>query len=180
VSHLQQAVRLNPRDKKAWYNLGTAQNNLGCYRAAIASFDQTLALNPRDHRAYYSQSVALCGLQRYENALQVLEQSLRFKPCSHYIWNQRGTALMELGYYGEAIASFDTSLRYKAHNPNAWYGKARTYAMGEDLEMTLNSLYRTFVLSPYTYRAMAQIDNHFDNVRHYPRFQHLIQGQSQG
>jgi superkiller protein 3 len=175
---LRQAVRLNPRDKKAWYNLGMAQNNLGYYRAAIASFDQTLTLNPRDHRAYCNQALALCGLQRYESALQVLQQALLLKPSSYYIWNQRGTALIQLGYFSEAIASFDTSLGYKAHNPNAWYGKARAYAMGEDVEMTIKSLYRTFVISPYTYRAMAQIDSHFDPVRHHPRFQHLIQGQS--
>jgi superkiller protein 3 len=171
-------VKLNPLDKKAWYNLGTAQNHLGHYRAAIASFDQTLTLNPRDHRAYYNQAIALCGLQRYENALQVLQQALHLKPSSHYIWNQRGSTLIQLGYLAEAIASFDTSLGHQAHNPNAWYGKARAYAMGEDLEMTLKSLYRTFVLSPYTYRALAQIDSHFDHIRQHPRFQHLIRGQS--
>jgi superkiller protein 3 len=122
--------------------------------------------------------VALGGLQRYDEALQVLQQALDQKPGAHYIWNQRGTVLIQMGRYDEAIHSFDTSLSYQAHNPNAWYGKARAYAMAGAVEQTLKNLYRTFVLSPYVYRVMVQIDAHFDGVRDDPQFQRLVDAES--
>jgi superkiller protein 3 len=141
---------------------------------AILSFEQSLKLNPQDHRARYNQGVAYCGMHHYEEALAALKLALDLKPSAHYIWNQRGTALIQLGRYEEAIASFETSLMHHADNPNAWYGKARTYAMAGNLEQTLKNLYRTFVLSPYVYKVMVQIDAHFDGVRDHPQFQHLL------
>jgi tetratricopeptide (TPR) repeat protein len=176
VTHLERAVKLSPGDNKAWYNLGTAQNQLRRYRDAVASFEHSLKLSPQDHRARYNQGVALCGLHRYEDALQVLHQALGQKPNAHYIWNQQGTVLIQMGRYSEAIQSFDISLSHQTQNPNAWYGKARAYAMAGDLEQTLKNLYRTFVLSPYVYRVMVQIDAHFDTMRHHPRFKRLVEG----
>jgi superkiller protein 3 len=80
-----------------------------------------------------------------------------------------------MGHYAEAVESFDTSLSHQADNPNAWYGKARAYAMVGNLEYTLKNLYRTFVISPYVYKVMVQIDAHFDGVRNHPQFQRLIE-----
>lgn len=52
IQKLKQAIKLNPDDAKAHYNLGLVCINEGEYDKAIESFNQTIRINPDDESAH--------------------------------------------------------------------------------------------------------------------------------
>ena len=119
--------------------------------------------------------MALAALRRYDDALTCLDSALTLKRSCYYAWNYRGLVLTKLERHPEAIASFEKSLRYKSDNPNAWYGKACSFAVQGDVEQAVKNLHRAIVLSPNLYRVMAQTDSCFDDIRNAELFQELMQ-----
>ena len=113
-------------------------------------------------------------MRRYDDALASLDTALTLKHSCYYAWNYRGLVLTKLERHAEAIASFDKALKYHSDNPNAWYGKACSYALQADVEQAVRNLYRAIVLSPNLYRVMAQTDNNFDRIRETEAFQALM------
>ncbi len=83
--------------------------------------------------------------------------------------------LKELGRYEEAIASYDQTLQIKPDKHEAWYNKAYAYSLQNAIELALENLQKAIQLNPEEYRKMAKTDSDFDNIRHDPRFQALIQ-----
>jgi superkiller protein 3 len=96
------------------------------------------------------------------------------KPDCYYAWNYRGVVLNKLGRYEEALQSFEKSLNHKHQNPNAWYGKASTYALCGQVNLALSNLRRAIELSPNLYRVMVQTDASFNSLRQHPSFQELL------
>jgi superkiller protein 3 len=82
--------------------------------------------------------------------------------------------LTKLNRHEEAIASFDTSLQHKTDNPNAWYGKACSYALQQNGEIAVKNLYRAIVLSPHLCPVMAQTDASFNGIRESESFRTLL------
>ncbi|HEY9896358.1 MAG TPA: tetratricopeptide repeat protein, partial [Candidatus Sericytochromatia bacterium] len=85
-----------------------------------------------------------------------------------------GTVLTQTGHYDEAIASFDQSLQCKPNNPDAWYSKARCYALKGNTQLALSYLQRAIKLNPPLYRALAKGDIHFQPLRQTQQLQTLL------
>ena len=75
----------------------------------------------------------------------------------------------------EAIAAYDQALEFKPYYHEAWYNKACVYSLQNAIELALENLQKAIQLNPETCREMAKTDSDFDNIRHDPRFQALIQ-----
>ncbi|SVE47230.1 uncharacterized protein METZ01_LOCUS500084, partial [marine metagenome] len=50
----QEAVRQNPNDAVAHFNLGSAHGKLGQHRDALASFKEVVRINPNDAVAHFN------------------------------------------------------------------------------------------------------------------------------
>ncbi|WP_066426589.1 tetratricopeptide repeat protein [Anabaena sp. 4-3] len=123
IASYDQAVKIKPDYHKAWYNRGTALDDLGRYEEAIASYDQAVKFKPDYHQAWYNRGTALDDLGRYEEAIASYDQAVKFKPDDHEAWYNRGTALGKLGRYKEAISSFDQAVKIKPDYHQAWYNR---------------------------------------------------------
>ena len=145
------------------------------YEEAIASYDRALQIKPDDHQAWYNRGIALFKLGRYEEAIASCDRALQFKPDHHQVWNNRGNALGNLGRYEEAIASYDRALQIKPDDPSSYYNKACIYSLQDQIELALENLQKVIQLDPEKHREMAKTDSDFDNIRHDPCFQALIQ-----
>lgn len=168
-------MKFEAENSKIWYNQGHAYSCLYRYKEAIISFEKSIEFKPDNYRAWYSRAVSLAALRRYEDALTSLDTALAIKRSCYYAWNYRGLVLTKLDRHEEAIASFDKSLRCKADNPNAWYGKACSYAIRREVDVAVKNLHRAIILSPNLYRVMAQTDVNFDAIRDIEAFRELMQ-----
>ncbi|MBD2148688.1 tetratricopeptide repeat protein [Pseudanabaena sp. FACHB-1277] len=175
ISYYDQALQIKPDYHKVWNNRGSALGNLGRDEEAIASFDRALQIKPDYHEAWNNRGSALGNLGRDEEAMASFEQALQIKPDYHEAWYNRGIVLGELRRYEEAIASYDRALQIKPDKYEAWYNKACAYSLINAIELALENLQKAIQLNPDENREMAKTDSDFDNIRHDPRFQALIQ-----
>ncbi len=73
----QRAIRENPGDPYAYYNLGICHYNLKEYRQALGAFKKALALDPQNGEFIYSLGICYHQLGRFREAMDQYRQ-LRF------------------------------------------------------------------------------------------------------
>ncbi len=166
------ALEIDPYFHKAWNNRGGTLSNLGRYEEAIYSYNKALEIKPDYPQARNNRGVALGNIGKYEEAILSYD-TIKFD--YYEAWINRGITLSNLGRYEEAISSYDKAIEVKSSAPNAYYNKACAYSLQNNLEPALENLQKAIQLNPEKYRDMAKTDSDFDNIRHDPRFQALIQ-----
>ncbi|MEQ9373454.1 MAG: tetratricopeptide repeat protein [Coleofasciculus chthonoplastes F3-SA18-01] len=171
----EKALDIAPDSHAAWYNRGLALFKLGRLEEAIASYDNALQFKPDDPEAWNNRGIALRKLGRFEEAIASYDKALQFKPDQDEAWNNRGIALRKLGRLEEAIISCNKALEIKPDYDNAFYNKACYLALQNQINLALENLQQAIALNSDEYREMAKTDSDFDNLRHDPRFQALIQ-----
>ncbi|MFP4099450.1 tetratricopeptide repeat protein [Coleofasciculus sp.] len=176
IASYDNALQFKPDKDEAWYNRGIALFNLGQLEEAIASYDKALQFKPDDSEAWYNRGIALDELGQLEEAIASFDKALQIKPDDYQTWDNRGVALSKLERLEEAIISFNKALEIKPDFANAFYNKACYLALQNQIDLALDNLQQAITLNPDECREMAKTDSELDNIRQYPRFQALIQG----
>jgi tetratricopeptide (TPR) repeat protein/mono/diheme cytochrome c family protein len=137
LSHIQEALRLEPRNPQLRYNLANTQLALGRTEEAIRSYQQALAIEPDHPKANNNLAVAFQRLGNLERAVEHYREQLTVTPMDAQAHANLGTALFEQGHLDSADDAFKQAL---ARNPEwvpALTGRgdvARTGGQLEDAE----------------------------------------------
>jgi tetratricopeptide (TPR) repeat protein len=92
IGHLDQAIRLDPKDARAYTSRGIAYRNLGWYERAIDDYDQAIRLDSKYARAYNNRGIAYKTLGQYERAIQDHDQAIRLNSEYAPAYVNRGSA----------------------------------------------------------------------------------------
>ncbi len=108
---------LDPDDKWAWFNMGTALVQLGRYEEAVLAFDRarTLQLPFRMLWYQFAPYEAYYQVGRYDDVLALALANERQTEYVEEIYYYRGLAYAAQGNVDEAIRQFDRAL---VHNSN--------------------------------------------------------------
>jgi Flp pilus assembly protein TadD len=121
VTHLSEAVRINPRNAGAQSDLGAALLQQGKGNEAIARFAEAARLTPQYADAHHHLAVALAREGQLPGAIQEMLKALQITP-EEPIWQyELGDILARQRRHGEAIAHYEEALRIRpdfeeAHN----------------------------------------------------------------
>jgi Flp pilus assembly protein TadD len=173
ISSYDEALKLKPDFSQVWSSRGVALDSLNRYEEAIISYDKALELKPDNSEAWFNRGVALDSLNRYEEAITSYDKAVELKLDNSEAWSNRGVALGYLKRYKEAITSHEKALEFKPDDPHIWYNKACCYALQEKVEETVHDLEKAIELDS-TCLEKAKTDLDFDKIRHYERFQNLL------
>ena len=110
-------------------------------------------------------------MRRFHDALSCLDTTVAIKPNCHYAWTYRGVMLNKLHRFRDALTSFDRSLQCRVPNPNAWYGKASTFALQGKAAEAARWLRNAIAVNPSIYRIMVKTDASFSVVLKSPEIQ---------
>ncbi|MEQ9622097.1 TPR end-of-group domain-containing protein [Coleofasciculus chthonoplastes] len=168
-------AELSQGEDEFWLNQGYQQAMAGDLVDAIVCWEKALDIAPDSHAAWYNRGLALDELGRLEEAIASYDKALQFKPDQDEAWYNRGFALRKLGRFEEAIASYDNALQIQPDDTTSIYNKACCLALQNKIAIALENLQQAIALNSDEYREMAKTDSDFDNLRHDPRFQALIQ-----
>jgi tetratricopeptide (TPR) repeat protein len=104
------AVRVNPKDQEAWFNLGIAQHNLNRHQDAAESYNQAVLLEPNnpDYRLHLGK--AYLKLQRYGEAIEALNKAVEINPKLSEAYYYRGLSHRNLGQFEQAVESLNRSI----------------------------------------------------------------------
>src|SRR5712671_2419629 len=69
ISDYDQAILLNPKLAKAYYNRGLAKYDKGALAEAVADYDQAIKLNPKYEDAYVNRGLAKDDLNNADGAI---------------------------------------------------------------------------------------------------------------
>lgn len=99
----RKAVRKNPKNPIAHYNLGIALADADQPEQAIEAFEQAIRLNPKFAEAYYSLGMMHDALEDYAAAVRALQEALRLNPLLPDLQFNLGLVLSKAGRHVEAV-----------------------------------------------------------------------------
>lgn len=116
---------LDPDDKWAWFNMGTALVQLGRYQEAVLAFDRarTLQLPFRMLWYQFAPYEAYYHVGRYDDVLALALANERQTEYVEEIYYYRGLAYAAQGNVDEAIREFDKALVYNSNYTQAQNAK---------------------------------------------------------
>jgi serine/threonine protein kinase/Flp pilus assembly protein TadD len=105
VAHLNDAVRLNPRDYWAWMQRGLCHQEMGQTVLAVGDFGTCVGLRPDFAWGYYNRAVALTAAGRRSEAVLDYRKALELDPDLLAARLNCGILHLELKQYPEALAA---------------------------------------------------------------------------
>lgn len=90
------------------------------------------------------------------------------------VWCAKGLAEAKCQRLKEAIASYDQATCLKPNFYQAWFGKARSYALNGNNNLALEALEAAIKLNPERCREGAKTEQVFEQLRQMPEFKKLL------
>ena len=92
VYSISQAIELNPRDAKVYYNQGIAWYNKGDYDRAISDFNKAIELNPRYANAYNNRGIVWAKTSNHDRAISDFNKAIELNPKLVETYKNQGNA----------------------------------------------------------------------------------------
>lgn len=125
----REAVRLDPRDATAQFNLGLAAQKLGRHEEAIEGLSRAVALKPDFADAYLWLGESYEYKGDFDKAVEALKQAARYKPEDARTLSAHGHAYLKAGKYEEALEPFRRGARLRHDDPESLFVLGNTYMM---------------------------------------------------
>lgn len=132
IEAFKEAIRINPNDATAHYNLAVSYSKLGMHKEAIDACERAIGIKPDFAEAHYNLGIAYDNLGMYREAIDAYKQSIRIEPDYGNAHINIGSAYGELGMYRESIEAFKQAIRIKPDDANAHYNLGVSYFMVND------------------------------------------------
>lgn len=117
----KRAIRIEPKNSRAHYQLSIAYQRLRCYRQSLIEAQQASIIKPKEPLYRLGVSKALSQLGRHDEAIDVLKEGVKDKPKYADYHVNLGSQYVSLKRYAEAIEAFRTAVRFEPKNVDAHY-----------------------------------------------------------
>jgi tetratricopeptide (TPR) repeat protein len=137
IALLEQALKLNPDDEEAHFNLGYALARKGDLAGAVERYKKALELLPDYVEAHNNLGNVYRRMERYGEAIEQFNAALKLMPENASTLNNLGRALGEQGKTAEAITNFMEAVKADPDFPEARFNLANSLlAQGRVIEAT--------------------------------------------
>ncbi|MCC3413410.1 MULTISPECIES: tetratricopeptide repeat protein [unclassified Microcoleus] len=123
IASYDKALEIKPDYHEAWYNRGSALDDLGRLEDAIASYDKALEIKPDYHEAWNNRGIALRNLGRLEDAIASYDKALEFKPDDTSAFYNKACCYALHSQIDQAIQNLQQAINL---NPDEWREMAKT------------------------------------------------------
>lgn len=128
ISCFHQALKINPKNATAWYNLGTSYINMGLFFDAKRSLNKAMELNPKSPIIWQNLGSAHYSLGEFEEAANCFVKVTKLSPENVDAWFSAG---MAYGHLEDLRASsyLEKASRIDPDNPEIWLLLGLSYIM---------------------------------------------------
>jgi tetratricopeptide (TPR) repeat protein len=127
IQELDEAIRRNPEDARAFNSRGVAYARSGDQDRAIKDYDEAIRLDPNYSGALLNRSNAHRRRKEHDLAIRDASEAIRLDPTSASAWNNRCYTRAVAGQFPEALADCHESLRLRPAYASALDSRAFTY-----------------------------------------------------
>jgi Flp pilus assembly protein TadD len=148
IPHLEEAVRLDPKNASAHNYLGGALLETGRTTEALFHFRRAVDLTPLDERMPFNLGYALNTAGRPAEAAAAFRQALARNPDFAEAHENLGLYLLSTGKIGDALVHLGTSARLNPKSPGALTNYAGALATAGRHDEALATVRRAVAIDP--------------------------------
>jgi tetratricopeptide (TPR) repeat protein len=148
ISVLEEAMRQNPKNEGALYELAFCFDQLGNNQRAIASYSAFLEDNPYSFTVWYNLGNTFSKGERFADAVTAYDYCIaineRFSPA----YFNRGNAQLSLDQYNESIESFLKCIEIDGDDALTYCYLGEAYEQLEQLDTSWDYYQRSLSIAP--------------------------------
>jgi len=134
---LSHALDVTQNNYIAYFGLGVAYANLGCWQDEIEAYKQTIRIQPDYADAHFNLGVAYANLGRWQDAAEAYKQAVRIKPDYAEAHYNLGVAYTNLGRWQDAAEAYKQAIRIRPDYAEAHSNLGITYLVAGDKSLAL-------------------------------------------
>jgi tetratricopeptide (TPR) repeat protein len=120
IDTFEAALKIDPRNKELWNNIGYTCFCAGFLERAIQCFDKAIEIDPNYKHAWYNKGYAYHGADLLEDAVRCYQKAIGLDPCDRVLWNNLGNAMYNLGRYADSVPKFVEAIKVDPDYEIAW------------------------------------------------------------
>ena len=133
---LEQAVKQNPDDPHAWYNLGMLEKNSANSQAAVDAFRRVTEIDPNDADTWYFLGASYAQSKQYPEAIDAFQHALKLNPLhasAEFGLSRAYQQSADLTHAREHLTRFQYITQNKLGSPiSLAYGEQGKYSLAEE------------------------------------------------
>ena len=173
IDLLERVVKLEPKHKDAWNDLGKAYMQLGQTDQAISAFKKQIENNAYDPFAYNALGLAYEHQGKYDEAIAAFKKQIEINPLDPYAHGNLGRLYVGQKRFTEAVPELEKAVDIQPKNPllEIWLGQAYIATKQTDKGMAAFEKAITLSPAPLTWNniaySLAEQDVQLDRAGNY-------------
>ncbi len=111
LQYLNESLRLDPDNPRAYNNRGVAYFSMGAYELAVRDYDKAIRLDRNYADAYNNRGITYFRLRQYEPAITDFDQVTKLKPEWVEAYLHRAECYKNLWQYDRALDNYSRATR---------------------------------------------------------------------
>ncbi len=145
---LQEAIKKNPHNEGAIYEIAFCYDQLGEYEKSIECYSDFIDENPYSFTAWYNLGNAYLKIENFEQAIWAYDYCIIINDDFGPVYFNLGNAYLSMEKYTKAIESFETSIKLDGDDPMAYCYVGESYEQLEEYELARHYYQRSLELAP--------------------------------
>jgi len=145
---LQQAIKSNPENEGAIYEIAFCYDQIGDYEKAIKCYSDFIDENPYSFTAWYNLGNAYSKMENFEKAIWAYEYCVVINEDFGPVYFNLGNAFMGLDKFNEAIEAFDTCQQLDGDDAMAMCYIGECHEQLNELELAKKYYNKSLELAP--------------------------------
>ena len=145
---LERVVKLDPKHKGAWDDLGDAYMHLGQTDKAVVAFKQQIQNNAYDEFAYNSLGLAYEQQGHYQDAIQQFQKQIEINPLDAYAHANLGRLYLNQKKFAEAAPELQKAVDIQPKNPLQYINLGQAYIATNQTEKGMAAFDKAISISP--------------------------------
>ncbi len=148
IDLLQKVVKLDPKYKSAWDNLGRAYLSLGKDDEATQAFQKQIEINPYDEFAYNGLGLVYQRQSKYDLAIKDFQKQIEINPLDQNAHANLGLLYVNQKQFAEAIPELEKAVEILPKNPLLLISLGHAYIATNQTDKGMAAFEKAIVLAP--------------------------------
>ena len=148
VDLFQKVVKLDPKYKSAWDNLGRAYLALGKNDEAVQAFQKQIEINPYDEFAYNGLGLAYEHKAQFDEANKQFQKQIEINPLDQNAHANLGLLYVKQKRFAEAVPELEKAADIMPKNPQLQISLGQAYVATGQSDKGLAAFDKAVTLAP--------------------------------